>query len=113
MIRGELWIPFTAHKAPFLNGIGTLSMYGLLIVLFITDIRHKLKRKLWYLLHVLAYPIFTLALIHGFYLGTDSSTIWLKMMYSGTLLVLVLLTVIRILIQPRKGQIRVTEMKQM
>lgn len=103
----EILIPFTAKQSSNLNAIGTLAMYGLLILLFTTDIRHKLKRKLWYTLHLLSYPIFVLSLIHGLFLGSDSRLAWIKLMYFSTAALLVALTSVRFFIQPSKRQVRV------
>ncbi|MDR6879166.1 ferric reductase-like transmembrane domain-containing protein [Bacillus sp. 3255] len=100
----EIWVPFAAKQSPALNGIGSLALYGLLLLIFTTDIRQKLKRKLWFALHLLAYPVFAMALIHGLYLGTDSSNPMIKMMYILTGLALAGLTVVRAAMRPRKRQ---------
>lgn len=109
----ELLIPFTAKHATGLNAIGTIAAYGLLVLLFTTDIRHKLKRKLWYALHLLAYPVFALALFHGLFLGTESSQLPFKMMYFATAAALVVLTIARAAVRPRKVRIRVRDVKMM
>jgi sulfoxide reductase heme-binding subunit YedZ len=98
----EILIPFTAKQSAGLNGIGTLALYGLLLLIFTTDIRQKLKKKLWFALHLLSYPIFILSLFHGLYIGTDSSTMFIKAMYVSTAILLVGLTVVRFVIRPRK-----------
>lgn len=108
----ELLIPFTAKNNPILNGLGTLAMYGLLIVLFTTDIRHKLKRKLWLALHMLSYPIFVLSLLHGILLGTDSKRGWAALMYVGTAIILISLTLLRFQLSSRKRQVQAGQTKQ-
>ncbi|MFD0692474.1 ferric reductase [Paenibacillus sp. GCM10027628] len=105
----ELLIPFTAKQSTGLNAIGTLAMYGLLLLVFTTDIRHKLKRKIWFALHLLSYPIFVLALVHGLFLGTDSANPLFKLMYIVTAAVLVVLTLARAVVRPRKRQIQVRD----
>ncbi len=90
----EVLIPFTAKHSPLLNGFGTLAGYIMLILIFTTDIRNKLKSKLWYLIHLLSYPAFIMAFIHGYYLGTDSSLPAIKWMYGSSLLLILLLTLI-------------------
>ncbi|OPH46816.1 hypothetical protein BC351_12815 [Paenibacillus ferrarius] len=101
----EILIPFAASNSAGLNGIGTIAMYGLLLLILTTDLRHKLKRKLWLAFHFLSYPIFILALLHGLLIGTDSSNIWIKMMYLSTFLLLAGLTVARVLMGSRKRQV--------
>ncbi|MFC5451967.1 ferric reductase-like transmembrane domain-containing protein [Paenibacillus aestuarii] len=109
----ELLIPFTAGHSPGLNAIGTIAMYGLLLLVFTTDIRHKLKRKLWLAFHFLAYPIFALALVHGLLLGSDSAQQMIKMMYAATAAVLILLTALRAGIRPaQKSSGKMAKMKQ-
>ncbi|OCT11679.1 hypothetical protein A8709_27785 [Paenibacillus pectinilyticus] len=103
----ELVIPFTAKHNPILNGIGTLAMYGILLVLFTTDIRNKLKRKIWLAFHLLSYPIFALSLLHGTLIGTDSKQGWAILMYFGTAAILVSLTVLRFQFSARKRQLKV------
>ncbi|WP_246320173.1 ferric reductase-like transmembrane domain-containing protein [Paenibacillus qinlingensis] len=109
----ELLIPFSAKNNPVLNGLGTIAMYGLLLVLFTTDIRHKLKRKLWLALHMLSYPIFALSLLHGIFLGTDSKQGWAATMYIATAIILVGLTLVRFQLLSRKRQVKVRQTKQM
>ncbi len=108
----ELLIPFTAKNNPVLNGMGTIAMYGLLIVLFTTDIRHKLKRKLWLALHMLSYPIFVLSLLHGILIGTDSKQGWASLMYIATAIILVGLTALRFQLSSRKRQVKVGQTNQ-
>jgi sulfoxide reductase heme-binding subunit YedZ len=108
----ELFIPFTAKHNPVLNGIGTIAMYGLLIVLFTTDLRHKLKRKLWLAIHFMSYPIFALSLLHGLLIGTDSKQSWALGMYIATAAILISLTALRSLLMRRKRQMRVGKTEQ-
>lgn len=105
----EILVPFAAKHSTGLNGIGSIALYGLLLLIFTTDIRQKLKKKLWFAFHLLSYPIFVLALVHGLYLGTDSSSILIKTMYVITALLLIGLTVLRAVVRPRKQAARAKE----
>ncbi|MNQ76843.1 Ferric reductase like transmembrane component [compost metagenome] len=109
----ELLIPFTAKHNPLLNGIGTLAMYGLLLVILTTDLRNKLKRKLWLTIHFMSYPIFALAMIHGLLLGTDSKLEWVMFMYVATAIILFGLTMMRFLFSERGRQVKAGQTKQM
>ncbi len=91
----EILIPFHAANSPFLNGIGTLAAYGMLLLIFTSDIRNKLKKAVWFRIHLLSYPIFILALIHGLFLGTDSSDSNVRYMYLFTFLFVLLLVILR------------------
>lgn len=88
----EVLIPFAASDHRILNGIGTLAAYGLLVLIFTSDIRNVLKRKLWYLIHLLSYPLFILVWIHGYFLGTDTGMIGVRWMYLMSLVLLAVLT---------------------
>jgi sulfoxide reductase heme-binding subunit YedZ len=96
----EVLVPFTAVHAPFLTGLGTLSGYGMLLIIFTTDIRHKLKRKVWLLIHISAYPIFIMAFIHGYFQGTDSSTLGIRWVYFISIALVLSLTAARLTIAP-------------
>ncbi|RAP74130.1 ferric reductase-like transmembrane domain-containing protein [Paenibacillus montanisoli] len=91
----DLLIPFSAAHAPILSGLGTLCGYGMLIVILTTDLRNKLKRPLWLLFHLLSYPIYATAFVHGFFLGTDSELPIIRMLYALSALLILGLTAVR------------------
>jgi sulfoxide reductase heme-binding subunit YedZ len=92
----ELSVPFTSANEPFWNGLGTVAIYGLILVLVTTDLRNRIGRNLWRTVHLLAYPIFVITLIHGISVGTDIRLDWIKGLYWITFGVIVLLTIMRI-----------------
>ncbi|AHF06117.1 ferric reductase-like transmembrane domain-containing protein [Desulfitobacterium metallireducens] len=94
----EILIPFTAQHSPFLNGLGTLSAYGLLLLVFTSDFRHKIPNKVWHTLHIFSYPTFFMTFIHGFVLGTDTSVPEIRMMYLISMVAVVFLGFIRFII---------------
>lgn len=75
---------FMAHEHPVLYGMGTLSLYGLILLLLTSDFRQKLSKGVWLTIHLLAYPIFMMAMAHGFFAGTDSQLPAIKWMYGAT-----------------------------
>jgi sulfoxide reductase heme-binding subunit YedZ len=91
----DILIPFSDPHAPFLNGLGTLSGYGMLLVIFTSDIRSKLKKRIWFVIHLLSYPIFVMAFIHGYFLGTDSSVPGIKWLYFLSIVLVISLTALR------------------
>lgn len=62
---------------------------------------------------MLSYPIFTLSLLHGIFLGTDSKQGWAATMYIATAIILVGLTLVRFQLSSRKHQVKVGQTKQM
>ncbi|TYP75522.1 ferric reductase [Paenibacillus methanolicus] len=91
----ELLIPFTASYRPVLSGLGTLSFYALVLIILSTDLRGKLKRPLWFALHLSAYPAFVMALVHGFFMGTDSGSLAAQWFYALSACSVVLATLVR------------------
>ena len=102
------FIPFSAQVSPALSGFGTLSSYGLLAVILTTDLRNKLKRRVWLMIHMLSYPIYIMALIHSFFLGTDSSLPLVRFMYLSSIVLILGLTAARFAISSEKKQIPVS-----
>jgi predicted ferric reductase len=91
----EVLFPFTASYAPFLTGIGTLSGYGLLFIILTSDLRNKIKKKIWLAIHMTSYPVFIMAFIHGYFLGTDSNIIGIRLIYFMSIALVISLTAIR------------------
>jgi sulfoxide reductase heme-binding subunit YedZ len=98
----EVLVPFAASSHPVLNGIGTLAGYGLLVLIFTSDIRNKLNKYVWRAIHLLAYPIFGMALVHGFALGTDTANVAVRWMYVLSVLLVVGMTVARVFLHTEK-----------
>ncbi|SFG28905.1 hypothetical protein [Sporolactobacillus nakayamae] len=92
----QLLIPFTAPREPFLYGLGTLTLYGLLFVLLTTDLKKKMPVKLWKSFHLISYILFLLALTHGIMGGTDSSNIIIFSMYVVTFVSVLALMIVQI-----------------
>ncbi|MWC30463.1 ferric reductase [Paenibacillus sp. MMS18-CY102] len=95
----EVLVPFAAVKHPVWNGLGTLALYGVALLLLSSDFRSKLSRALWFGIHLSAYPIFAAAAIHGYYMGTDSGQAAAKLMYGATIVAIVALFAIRLVIR--------------
>ncbi|MET1248504.1 hypothetical protein ABWW58_06940 [Sporolactobacillus sp. STCC-11] len=92
----QLLVPFTAPREPFLYGLGTLTLYGLLFVLLTTDLKKKMPVKLWKSFHLISYILFLLALTHGIMGGTDSSNILIFSMYVVTFVSVLALMIVQI-----------------
>jgi hypothetical protein len=66
-----LLIPGMSRTDPFAVGLGTLSVYLLLIVYYSFVHRARLGMRWARALHFLAYPAFIMATAHGFLAGSD------------------------------------------
>lgn len=93
---GQLLIPFSYPEHRIAYGLGSLSLYGLLLILLSTDFKSLLSRKTWLVLHMSAYPVFFLALIHGLISGTDTKNPLIYWSYIGTAAAIVLVTFLRV-----------------
>lgn len=102
----EVLVPFQAARHPVLNGLGTLAGYGSLMLIFTSDIRNKLRKKLWRAIHLFSYPIFAMAFVHGFFLGTDTANDGMKATYFASLLAVLGLTVARGMTQKKPDRKR-------
>ena len=71
-------IPGRATYAPLALALGTLAAYAAVAVYLSFAARSRLSRPLWTGLHLLAYPAFALATVHGWLAGSDHlSTMYL------------------------------------
>ncbi|WJH32346.1 ferric reductase [Paenibacillus sp. CC-CFT747] len=91
----ELLVPFAAANAPLWNGLGTLAEYGMLVVFLTTDLKNVLGRRWWRMLHMLAYPVFIMALLHGIGVGTDTPSRAVQALYGASAAIVLALTVYR------------------
>ena len=97
-LKGIL-IPFYADHQPILSGIGTISLYVILLILLTSDFMKLIGKKIWRFIHYLAIPAYILALFHGVFLGTDSSEIWVVIFYASSIILLFALLFVRIFTQ--------------
>jgi methionine sulfoxide reductase heme-binding subunit len=72
----NLVIPFTSTYRPLWVGLGATAL-DLLIALIATSLlRHRIGRRTWRGVHLLAYACWPIAWLHGIGAGTDHATGW-------------------------------------
>lgn len=80
----NLLVPFSSDFKPLYLSLGILGFY-LLIIIIVTSIFHIDKYPvIWRNLHYLTYLVFFTIAIHGFFTGTDSSSIVMQVTYATT-----------------------------
>ena len=89
----QLLIPFTDTYRPFWVGLGIISFYVLLLVTFTFYLRQRIGSKAFRSIHVLSLVSYLGTTLHGFFAGTDSALPTTMLIYAGTFLVVVFLTV--------------------
>lgn len=80
-------------------GLGIIAFYLVLILIFTSEIRSKMPIRVWRVIHYgsfVAYPLFVL---HGFFSGTDSGEWWMRALYIGSVAIVSLLIVVRIVVR--------------
>lgn len=98
----ELIIPFTTHIKPLIYGLGTVTAYGMLMLIITTDLRGKLSVKFWRTLHLCAYPLYLTALTHGMLGGTDTKNKWIYLMYIATFSIILVLMIMQTVMMNRR-----------
>jgi predicted ferric reductase len=89
----QILVPFVAPYRPIWVGLGILGMYLTLIVSVTFYIRQWIGARTFRLIHYASFLAYIGVTLHGLFAGTDSAVWVTKLMYAGTALVIVFLTV--------------------
>lgn len=88
----QLLIPFTDTYRPLWVGMGIISFYLLLLVTFTFYLRQKIGAKVFRSIHLLSLVSYLGTTLHGLFAGTDSALSITMLLYVGTFLIVVFLT---------------------
>ncbi len=100
----QVLVPFAAPYRPVWVGLGQIALYLTLLVSITFYLRKRIGQKTFRTIHLLSYLAFIGAALHGLLSGTDSPLITVRLMYFGTTLVVIFLTVYRIVLSKRLTQ---------
>lgn len=89
----QLLVPFTDSYRPFWVGLGILSFYTFLVVTVTFYLRSHIGTQAFRSIHVFSLVGYLGATLHGLFAGTDSSLPVTMLLYAGTFLVIVFLTI--------------------
>jgi sulfoxide reductase heme-binding subunit YedZ len=89
----EILVPFTAPYRPLWVGVGVIGLYLTLLVTVTFYIRRWIGAKTFRVIHLASFLAYVSAALHGLFAGTDSPLLATQLMYAGTALVIVFLTV--------------------
>jgi len=89
----QVLIPFSAPYRPLWVGIGVVGLYLTLLVTVTFYLRRWISQKAFRAIHLLSFLAYLGVTLHGLYAGTDSALWATQLMYAGTALVIVFLTV--------------------
>jgi hypothetical protein len=85
-------IPFTSTYRPLWVGIGVIGMYLSLIVSMTYYLRRRIGIRAFRAIHLLGFAAFVGAALHGWFAGTDSGLLSMKVLYGVSFLSVVFLT---------------------
>jgi sulfoxide reductase heme-binding subunit YedZ len=89
----QLVIPFVDGYRPFWVGLGIIGFYIFLVVTVTFYLREQIGTRAFRAVHVFSLLGYLGATLHGLFAGTDSSLPVTLLLYTGTFLVIVFLTV--------------------
>jgi predicted ferric reductase len=89
----QILIPFLSPYRPLWVGIGVISFYIIILVTVTFYIRSRIGMSAFRAIHISSLLAYLGITLHGFYSGTDSPLLSMQLMYRGTALVIVFLTV--------------------
>ncbi|MFZ2190320.1 MAG: ferric reductase-like transmembrane domain-containing protein [Candidatus Magasanikiibacteriota bacterium] len=107
----ELLIPFASDYKPILVALGIISFYFFIILISTSLFVIQTKYKLWRKIHYLSFPMFVGAFIHSIYLGTDSHTLPMLILYWSTGIILIMFVVYRMVYSHLPGKSKVEHNK--
>lgn len=89
----QIFIPFIAPYRPIWVGVGIIGLYLTLLVTLTFYIRRWIGQKTFRAIHLSSFLAYAAVTVHGLMAGTDSALWAMQMIYAGTSLVIVFLTV--------------------
>jgi predicted ferric reductase len=89
----QVLIPFTDTYRPLWVGLGIIGFYIFLLVTVTFYIRSSIGPKAFRTIHILSLLGYLDATAHGLFAGTDSALGITRMLYAGTFLIVIFLTV--------------------
>ena len=103
----DILLPFSSNAVEPWTGLGVVGMYVLLIIGISGPARRFIDFKAWKMIHLLSFPLFLLALLHGVKSGTDTPTSGIAAMYLLTTLSACWLTLYRLITRSNRGRLPV------
>jgi sulfoxide reductase heme-binding subunit YedZ len=91
----DVLVPMRATYRPIAMTMGIVAMYVTVLVVVTSWVRKGLNTRLWRAIHLLSVPAFMLALLHGFFGGSDTDRPWMLALYGVTGVVTLFLVLVR------------------
>lgn len=97
----DVLIPFSSSFKPLFLSLGIFALYTVVVIIFSSLLFRIKYKKTWRGIHYAVYPLFIFSFIHGTFIGTDSQTIGMKIIYWGTGLIFLGLTLYRFIFRKK------------
>ena len=91
----DVLVPLHAGFKPLAVAAGILAMYLTVVVLASSWLRKRVGPAWWRRLHLLAVPMFSLAMAHGVFAGSDTARPWMWWTYVATAGIVLFLVLVR------------------
>jgi sulfoxide reductase heme-binding subunit YedZ len=75
----DLVLPFGAAYRPLWLGLGTLAADVMFLIVATSLLRSGIGVRVWRTVHWLSYGLWPAAWLHGFFTGSDSDELWLRL----------------------------------
>jgi predicted ferric reductase len=89
----QILVPFLSPYRPFWVGIGVIGFYISLLVTVTFYIRSRIGMKAFRAIHISSLLGYLGVTLHGVYAGTDTPLTSMRLLYDGTALVVIFLTI--------------------
>lgn len=93
----QILVPFSGDYQPAAVAWGVVALYLLLAVEITSLLRKRLSKTVWRTIHYLSFPTFVLSTVHLLLIGTDRSTLALRVVVLLTVAVVCGVTFFRII----------------
>lgn len=77
----DLFVPFHSTYNPLYLSLGIIGFYLFILIILTSIFIIISKYKIWKFVHYLTYPTFIALFIHGAFIGTDSKTLIMQLIY--------------------------------
>jgi predicted ferric reductase len=89
----QILVPFLSTYRPIWVGLGVISFYLIVLVIITFYMRNRIGMKAFRSIHWFSFVAYLGVTLHGLYGGTDSPLVAMQLLYRGTALVVIFLTV--------------------
>jgi methionine sulfoxide reductase heme-binding subunit len=91
----QAFLPWELRYEPLWLALGILALDLMLAVTVTSLLRTRMQVETWWWVHLTAYAVWVLSMVHGLLIGTDSAEGWVQAVYAGCAAVVVLAVLVR------------------